>query len=459
MNQFQNINRKGRNTLMMCIFACLFSISFNAIAQVKKEWAQTFRGPSKGMDEAHAIATDANGNVYITGVSANNNGDLDIITIAYSATGTELWKQTFNGTGNDDDNGKAIAIDATGNVYVAGYTFSKGTMEGMVLIKYNTSGSQMWIKTYDGSMDSADQASAIALDAQGNVFITGFSSNKGTGTDITTLKFDPDGNQLWVKTCNGTANENDAARAIVIDDAGNAYVTGYAVNADTNYDITTIKYAPNGDQLWVRTFDGKDNDYDEGNAITIDPKGDIYVAGFTDVSEKRNDLIVIKYSASGDQQWVQTYSGKGNDDEARAITFADGKVFVTGHSTNKGGDFDIITLCYSANGNRQWVQTYAGDLKSDDEGIAIAADAKGSCYITGYLNNVGLSEEIVILKYDSNGQQNWMEVYNGSDKFDDYPYDIKLDKAGNIIVAGATNYDVLNNTNDGDIILLKYSNK
>ena len=276
---------------------------------------------------------------------------------------------------------------------------------------------------------------------------------------MTTIKYDNLGKRLWVKTYNGLSNENDAARGLAIDASGNAIITGYSINPNSYYDITTIKYSPNGDQVWIKLFNGKADDYDEGNAITLDDKGNAYIAGFTDVSDKRNDLIVIKYNVEGDELWHQTYNGKGNDDEARAIAFSNDKIFVTGHTTNKNGDYDILTLCYTTDGAQQWIQTYGGDLKSDDEGIAIATDASGSCYVTGYANNISLSETIATIKYNSTGVQQWVKTFRGSENFDDYPFAIAIDKSGNVFVTGATNYDIINNTNDGDMTLIKYSQK
>ena len=125
------------------VFILLF-FPMIAIGQVSQEWAKTYSGAAKGMDEAHAIVTDASGNIAITGTSINANGDLDIVTIKYNSSGNLLWKQIYNGVGNDDDNGKAIAIDAIGNVYVAGYATGKGTGEDMVLLKYDKDGSPLW---------------------------------------------------------------------------------------------------------------------------------------------------------------------------------------------------------------------------------------------------------------------------------------------------------------------------
>jgi uncharacterized delta-60 repeat protein len=449
-------NSKIRKETIRGIGFILLFFPFISLAQITQEWTQTYSGPAKGMDEAHAITADGNGNTFITGASINTNGDLDIITIMYDASGKMLWKQVYDGTGHDDDNGKAI-LSWGNNIYVAGYSTGKGTGEDMILIKYSNKGEQLWVKTYNGTADSSDQALALAPDTEGKIYVTGYSTNKGTGTDMTTLCYHPDGELAWVKTYNGSANENDAARAIIVKESGDCYITGYSVNNDTYYDITTIHYDEKGNQVWVKTFNGKADDYDEANAMATDGQGNIYVTGFTDVSDKRNDIILIKYNSAGDVQWTKTYNGKGNDDEARAISVSsNGNIYITGHTTNKNGDYDLIILCFNTSGVQQWVQTYNGTLNSDDEGVALESDGNGDVYVTGYSNNTEASEDIITIKYNSAGVQQWMKIFNGTENFDDYPYGIALDK-GNVFVTGATNYDILNNTNDGDIILIKYN--
>src|ERR1041385_4522029 len=103
-----------------------------------------------------------------------------------------------------------------------------------------------WSQRYNGPPDNADEAVSLAVDAAGNSYVTGsaFASN-GT-LDMVTIKYSPAGQQMWIQSYNGSANDNDQATQIVLDNAGNVYVTGYSKSTTSMQDITTIKYDNNG---------------------------------------------------------------------------------------------------------------------------------------------------------------------------------------------------------------------
>lgn len=84
---------------------------------------------------------------------------------------------------------------------------------------------------------------------------------------------------VWVRRYNGTGNSDDGANALTSDTAGNIYVTGYSVGIETYYDYCIIKYHPNGDTAWVRSYNGPGNYIDYANAIAVDVSGNVYVTG------------------------------------------------------------------------------------------------------------------------------------------------------------------------------------
>ena len=135
-----------------------------------------------------------------------------------------------------------------------------------------------WVRRYNGPLNY-DEASAMAVDGSGNVYVTGISRGDGTSEDYATIKYYPDGDTAWVRRYNGPSNLDDWASAIAVDGSGNIYVTGqsYWSGTDFDYDYATIKYYANGDTAWVRRYGGPGNLYDWAYAIAVDGSGNVYV--------------------------------------------------------------------------------------------------------------------------------------------------------------------------------------
>ena len=117
---------------------------------------------------------------------------------------------------------------------------------------------RQWLARYNGPTGGTDQAKALAIDNGGNVYVTGYSW--GIYYDYATIKYDPKGNQLWVARYNGPADGNDCACAITIDKKGKIYVTGYSYSNGTDYDYATIKYNADGNEVWVARYNRTDRD-------------------------------------------------------------------------------------------------------------------------------------------------------------------------------------------------------
>jgi hypothetical protein len=156
------------------------------------------------------------------------------------------WVKSYSSI--DSASNIPTAIDASGNVIVAGYSTSLTNGDDYTIIKYDQSGNQLWVRSFDGAYHGNDQLTALAVDASGNVVVTG-ESQTALGSAFVTIKYDPSGNQQWLASYQGNANDPDRPAAIGIDPAGNVYVTGG--NTGYNQGSVTIKYSPSGSQLWI----------------------------------------------------------------------------------------------------------------------------------------------------------------------------------------------------------------
>ena len=331
-------------------------------------WVADYNGPGNNIDEAHAIAVDGTGNVYVTGRSYGNGIGFDYATIKYNSAGQQQWVARYTGfQGYGDDEANAIAVDGAGNVYVTGRSTGIGTAEDYATIKYNSAGQQQWVARYNGPGNFTDVAYAIAVDGSGNVYVTGTSDSGGQGSnyDYATIKYNSDGQQQWIARYDGPANDGDDAYAIAVDASGNVYVTGVSIGSGTGADYATIKYNSAGQQQWVARYNGPVNGDDYGYAIALDNSGNIYVTGSSRGPGTEFDYATIKYNSAGQQQWADRYTGPGNGfGEAKAIAVdGSGNVYVTGHSPGAGTADDYATIKYDSAGQQQWVARYNGPAK------------------------------------------------------------------------------------------------
>jgi uncharacterized delta-60 repeat protein len=430
---------------------CLLLVVLSTIvySQVTQQWVRRYNSPVNDYDYARSIAVDGSGNVYVTGESHSSPTNGDYFTIKYNSSGVQQWAQRVNGIGNAEDIAYSIAVNNSGESCVTG-TIITTTYRDFCTIKYNPNGSAAFFQTYNGTANSQDESYSGTIDNSGNVYVTGYCINSGTGPDYCTIKYSPSGSQLWVRIYNGPAGDDDFAYSIAIDISGNVYVTGRSVG---NYaDFCTIKYNSSGVQQWVKRYNGTGNYADVANAIALDISGNVYVTGFSWGTNM--DYCTIKYNSSGVQQWVRIYNGPGNsDDEALSIGVDNsGNVYVTGYSTSSGTSHDYCTIKYSSTGVQQWVRRYNSPLNNKDEARSIAIDNSGNIYITGYITASGTERNYCTIKYNTAGTQQWVMSYNGPGNGADEATSIAVDNSGNTYVTGGST----GNGTDFDFCTIKY---
>jgi hypothetical protein len=217
------------------------TIKYDSAGQ--ERWTARYNGPGNDADGATAITVADSGDVYVTGFSIGLGDDYDYATINYSSAGQEQWVARYNGPGNDWDLANDIVVDASGNVYVTGQSVGTTYPDyDYATIKYNSAGEEQWIARYNGPVDGDDEATALALDNLGNVCVTGASTGSGGAYDYATVKYNSAGEEQWIMRYEGPARSYDLGRAIAVDALGNVYVTGNSFGSGTDSDYVTIKY-------------------------------------------------------------------------------------------------------------------------------------------------------------------------------------------------------------------------
>jgi len=415
-------------------FLFLAVISINS--QPIEEWVNRYNSPANVNDNGKYVAVDNSGNVYVTGNTGN-----DITTIKYSSAGAELWTKTYSTSPDNEVIG--IVVDGLGNIIIAGNDFQTNT--DMMVFKYDQSGNLLWLQHYSGSAHAAhDIAQTLVCDANNNVYISGTSEKDSPGQyELVTIKYSSSGVLQWV-------NKTDATQPFVsdmkLDLLGNIYICG-ALSA-SNTDAFLAKISASGTLLFMQTYDYTlAAGWDNFQAMAINEAGtDIYVTGSSwGGTTTGTDFVTIKYKTSGVSQWVQRYNGlvSGSDEPYSIVIDKSGNVYSAGVSY--GGvtaNKDVAIAKYSSSGTPIGYQRYSVG-SNVEEAYNIRIDANQNLYLAGYNNG-----DVLILKFNSALILQWSKMYNSPANGNDATSDMILDNSGNLYITGysmgiGTNYDYL----------------
>jgi len=348
------------------------------------------------------------------------------------------------------------------------------------LARYTSGGKLEWAQFFEGS--GTEQGDGVTFDASGNIYLAGeFTGSINLGgqailpsngnTDIFLAKYAPSGTHLWSKNVGGTGDEAPA-RALAVDAAGNVFVTGF-YNAATNlgggllpyvadFDLFIAKYNTNGLWQWNIVTGSAGND--RGQGIALDGSGNVYVCGIFENSVSFSgqpltsagalDAFLVKYSNDGIIQWSQKRGSTGDDYALNVAADAAGNVALTGgfhgsvnfggSTLNSAGNFDGFLARYNTSGVHQWSLRFGGT--GEEIGERVAIDPNGKVFVAGEFSSSsvdmgggsmpspGTEFDTVIAKYSSSGTHTWSRAAGGTNS--DLVTGLGADVNGNAIVSG-----------------------
>jgi hypothetical protein len=441
-----------KNLTLILLFSFITISTFG-----QTDWAKNFGGAS--LDQGSDVVMDNFGNLYTTGffegtvdfnpgtsvTNLSSVGARDFFIAKYDNLGQLIWAKGIGG--GSHEHARSIALDALGNIFVAGdynglvdfdpgvgFNFQdvKGASD-IFVAKYDPQGNFIWAKTFGGV--SIESCRDMTLDAFGNLLITGvyqgtsdFDPNGGVINltsagqfDAFLLKLDVSGNYVWVKSIQ-SVNSN-YINQVVIDHTGNINIVGYFQGtadfdpSSATFAMTTIgdksaffaKYSPQGQLIDAKMIGG--SGFEIGKAIAVDLQDNIYITGdFRGVvdfdpsvnshfvtSSGIRDIFIAKYTSQGQFVWADKIGGTG-DDQASAITLDNNnEAFVAGYfngsmtlsnakNFTSSGNTDIILGRYDTQGQLKYAVCYGGG--NGDEAVGLVANNNGAIYNIGWIQGI-----------------------------------------------------------------------
>jgi len=232
--------------------------------------------------------------IYVTGASASTQASInwDIVVIEYNDSGAVINTNRVVSQGNGFDKPTAICKDNAGNIYLTGAYFNQNNGSyDIKTLKLSANLNLEWVVTYDGE-NLEDRANSIDIDASGNVFIAGYVSTTTSGHNIIVLKYSPTGTLLWNKEFSEPGiYDDDEGNGVIVDNNGNAYLTGtYVQNGNKNF--VTMKISSSGTVAWENFFNGTSSGDDAPTSICLSSDGNIIVSGFTETGNNFNNITI-----------------------------------------------------------------------------------------------------------------------------------------------------------------------
>lgn len=395
----------------------------------KRLWEWQYHPTNEEKDsEPTAITSDAAGNLYVCGFVDTKTSDVDFMTLKFGPDGNLLWKRRWNQpTVNDCDRARYIAVDSAGNVYVTGESYGGdrekgGTQWDVETVKYDPNGHRLWERRFNDPPHDDDKPVGLALDNTGNVYVAASVARPDKTETFALMKYSATGRILWTERYQPAREYGQVTdcktHAFRADEDGSICLTGEATMRDllgqkSRY-ILTVRYDRQGNQMWQRRFAAEPTGISTGRVVTTDTAHNIYVAATvqgTGDKGANDDMIVIKYDPTGAEVWstqchlesCPLVIPKG------LVVDRNGNVFAACTHGLGGSGMGFAVCALAPDGRKQREDSaphveVSGILLGQDGGISLT----GSAWYGGPFDDMNT---LFIWRYTPDGKRRWTRNY------------------------------------------------
>ncbi|MBE0661769.1 MAG: T9SS type A sorting domain-containing protein [Bacteroidales bacterium] len=425
---------KKSSILLLCSL-----LAVETSAQVFPSWISNNHFPGASSSTATVVNVDQSGYVFMGGTQGTN------FVIKHNPDGEVLWLQTYDCGDTISEAPNTLCVDNQGNAYI---TFMKhtpgGTYWSIAVQRYNDSdGAISWTSELANAQFNGFewQVKPTFMTIDDNyLYVAGTKFEPGvTGSEMLVMKLDFEGQILWNETLSGTGIYANA-KSICVDQSGYIYIAGDAWNASIDYCVA--KFDPNGNLVWDEFLDGDVyHNTDIAENVIVDDAGNVYITGYNQISSNLTDIVTVKYDQNGVFQWKHSYGNPGYRDNNAyylAITEA-GDLLVGGYSAYEdpypGTGKDYILLKYSPSGSLIWDARYDHHNFLNDHPFDFDLGPSGDVYICGItMKSCYPYNFVTIVKINPQGDVVW-DVW--VPKLYGIPWEIEVIGDDDFVVAAA----------------------
>jgi len=310
-------------------------------------WVVRYDGSGGSYDWPLAVTTDINGNTFVTGLSSGKNPAYDFATVKYDPSGIVQWAARSNRSTSHNAFPVSIATDQSGNVYIIGASDEAENSRYFVLIKYDKAGVEQWVNRY--TAEGLGYPGGAQVDALGNIHVTVRLWQPSNA--LVTLKYSTTGNQLWLAQEKGNFDPS----IMKVDADGNVYISGYGTLDSGEVECLIIKYDRQGARQWVKSL----STYSP-TGLAVDKLGNVILT-VSSYEMRSYNFKIAKFSPTGEKKWLTEHSISMDTTSIRVgfvTTDEDGNVFVGARAYKQGEENTLILVKYDQEGKQAWETTH-----------------------------------------------------------------------------------------------------